>query len=191
MNYSEHNDENLMQLYGKGHTAAFEELYGRHKGSMYRYVVRQVSDRELANDLYQEVWSRIIKSVSTYSPQAKWTTWAYRIAHNLIVDHFRTFKAVEEEVEQVSPSSPQSDHEQQELASQISRCMEKLPATQREIFLLSQETELNLAMIAEVVSASHEAVKSRLRYARTSLKTCLERFGVLSASGAGSHGVQS
>lgn len=183
MNYSNQSDENLMLLYGEGNAAAFEELYGRHKGAVYRYVVRQVHDKELAHDLYQELWGKVIKAAASYSPTAKWTTWAYRIAHNLIVDHFRTFKLVEDEVESVSSNTPQKAHEQSELASQLASCMNKLPATQREIFLLSQETDLNLSMIAEVVSASHEAVKSRLRYARTALKECLSKFGVLSASG--------
>lgn len=190
VDYSNQTDENLMLSYAEGELKAFEELYGRHKDSLYRYVVRQITDNDIAKDLYQEVWSRIIKSCQSYKADAKWTTWAYRIAHNLVVDHYRAYKSVEGEIEQTSTNTPEKSHAQRELAGHIKNCISKLPATQREIFLLSQETDMNLAMISEVVSASHEAVKSRLRYARSALKDCLSRFGVISSqqtddSGAG------
>lgn len=179
MEYSTLSDEKLMLKYGEGDARAFDTLYGRHKGPMYRYVVRQVTDLELANDLYQDLWGRIIRSSAAYKKSAKWTTWAYRIAHNLVIDHYRTFKPVEPEVEAISSETPPSLHEQKELSQQLSHCMGKLPAVQREVFLLTQETDLNLSMISEVVSVSHEAVKSRLRYAKSSLKDCLARFGVI------------
>lgn len=190
MNDSNLRDEELMLSFAKGEVRSFELLYGRHKDALYRYVVRQVTDRELAHDLYQEVWSRIIKSTQTYDVKAKWTTWAYRIAHNLIVDHYRTFKPVDGEIETVSSDSPERSHAQEELSSQLDHCMRRLPSAQLEVFLLSQETELNLKMIADVVNASHEAVKTRLRYARSALKECLQRFGVMpSQSGrGGQHG---
>lgn len=171
-------DEDLMLAYAKGKYEAFEVLYMRHKDSLYRYVIRLVTDSELANDLYQELWSRVIKSSSLYRVDSKWTTWVYRIAHNLVVDHYRTFKPLEEEQDHTSMDSPDRAHQRAELSFQIKHCMEKLPATQREVFLLSQETDLNLKMVSEVVEASHEAVKTRLRYARTALKECLARFGV-------------
>ncbi|MDX1452894.1 MAG: sigma-70 family RNA polymerase sigma factor [Oleiphilaceae bacterium] len=189
MEYSTQHDEALMQAYARGEVAAFEALYGRHKGAVYRYISRQVSDQDMARDLYQDFWSRIIRSAPTYTPSAKWTTWAYRIAHNLIVDHYRSLKPVEPETDAPSPGSPHGAHENRVLAEQLTTCMEKLPATQREIFLLSQETDLSLLMIAEVVSASHEAVKSRLRYARNALKECLSRVGAWPASTADKGGM--
>ncbi len=167
-----------MQLYAEGRLQAFEVLYERHKGALYRYVVRQIHDQELAHDLYQELWGKIIKSAPSYTVSSKWTTWAYTIAHNLVVDHFRTFKPVEELEEIPVNNAPHSAHERAELAQQLTRCLTKLPAAQREIFLLSQETDFTLNMIAEVVHASHEAVKSRLRYAREGLRQCLAKFGV-------------
>lgn len=179
MTYINNSDEELMTAYAKGKYGAFEVLYKRHKDSLYRYVKRLVKDSELANDLYQELWSRVIKSSSLYQVESKWTTWVYRIAHNLVVDHYRTFKQLESEHDQFSDDAPEKAYQQKELSSQIKHCMEKLPATQREVFLLSQETDLNLKMVSEVVGASHEAVKTRIRYARTALKECLARFGVV------------
>jgi RNA polymerase sigma-70 factor, ECF subfamily len=176
-------DEALMLAYSRGDTKAFERLYRRHKDSLYRYVVRQVSNTDLAHDLYQDIWSRIIQASSHYSADAKWTTWAYRIAHNLTVDHYRKLKPLtDSDIElESSTSSPERTHSIKELEGQLSTCMDKLPSVQLETFLLSQETDLTLKMIAEVVSASHEAVKTRLRYARQALQTCLSTMGVVSA----------
>lgn len=182
MEYSTLSDEKLMLKYGDGDANAFNVLYGRHKDPMYRYVVRQVKDLDLANDLYQDLWGRIIRASTSYKTSAKWTTWAYRIAHNLVIDHYRTLKPVDPEVEAASSETPSSLHEQNELSQQLMHCMGKLPAVQREVFLLTQETDLTLSMIADVIDASHEAVKSRLRYAKSALKECLARFDVVPSS---------
>ena len=168
-----------MLAYAKGDIASFEALYQRHKDALYRYVVRQVSDLNLAHDLYQECWSRVIKAANTYSADAKWTTWTYRIAHNLVVDHYRSFKSLDADVEIASLTySPDKLHEQDQLSRQLKHCMAKLPSVQREVFLLNQETDLTLKMISDVVDASYEAVKTRMRYARTALQSCLEKFGL-------------
>jgi RNA polymerase sigma-70 factor (ECF subfamily) len=179
MDHSTKTDESLMLAYAKGDIASFEALYRRHKDPLYRYVVRQVSDLDLAHDLYQECWSRIIKAANSYSHDSKWTTWAYRIAHNLVVDHYRAFKPVDPEIDPESVvHSPDRLHEQGILLKQLNYCMARLPSVQLEVFILSQETDLTLKMISDVVEASHEAVKTRLRYARTALQDCLAKFGL-------------
>ena len=178
-------DESLMLSYSKGDVSSFDVLYSRHKHPLYRYFVRQVANPDLAHDLYQECWSKIINAASSYTRQSKWTTWAYRIAHNLVIDHYRVLKPVdaEEDIETTS-SAPDLVHDQQELAKQLKHCMGHLPAVQLEVFILSQETDFTLKMISKVVDASHEAVKTRLRYARTALQHCLSKFGISPASGS-------
>lgn len=185
MNHSSLSDESLMIAYAKGDIRSFDVLYGRHKNALYRYVLRQVSNKDLAQDLYQECWGRIIKAANQYSAQAKWSTWAYRIAHNLVVDHYRAFKPVDGEWQEDADtesrvSAPEDLHEQQVVSAQIKHCMTKLPSVQLEVFILTQETDMTLKMIAEVVAASHEAVKTRLRYARSALQNCLAKFGLRS-----------
>jgi RNA polymerase sigma-70 factor (ECF subfamily) len=179
MDYATQTDESLMLAYAKGDIASFDALYLKHKDPLYRYVVRQVSDLDLAHDLYQECWSRIIKAASSYIHDSKWTTWAYRIAHNLVIDHYRAFKPVDPEIDTESVlHSPDRLHEQAVLSKQLKDCMARLPSVQLEVFILSQETDLTLKMISEVVEATHEAVKTRLRYARTALQDCLAKFGL-------------
>src|ERR1700693_5103203 len=82
-------DEQLMLAYAGGDAGAFEALYARHKGALYRFVLRSVKARGEAEELFQEIWMRAIEARSRYAPQAKFSTWLYTIAHNRLVDHWR------------------------------------------------------------------------------------------------------
>lgn len=82
-------DAQLMTRYATGDVAAFETLYSRHKGPLYRYFLRQCGDPEVAAELFQEVWVRIIKARDRYEPRARFTTYMYQIGHNCLVDHYR------------------------------------------------------------------------------------------------------
>src|SRR5688572_33036390 len=85
----EGSDEELMLAYGRGDAGAFETLYGKHKGPLYRFVLRSVKGRGEAEELFQDIWMRVIEAAGRYRPQAKFTTWLYTIAHNRLVDHWR------------------------------------------------------------------------------------------------------
>lgn len=82
-------DIQLMTRYATGDLRAFEALYARHKGPLYRYFLRQCGSAETSDELFQEVWIRIIKARERYQPRARFTTFLYQIAHNCLVDHFR------------------------------------------------------------------------------------------------------
>lgn len=82
-------DAQLMARYAAGDVAAFEALYRRHKGPLYRYFLRQCGDPEAAAELFQEVWTRIIKARERYEPKARFATYMYHIGHNCLVDHYR------------------------------------------------------------------------------------------------------
>src|SRR4029079_9056991 len=81
--------EELMIAYRDGDAGAFETLYARHRGALYRFVLRSLKDRSVAEELFQEAWIRVIEARERYAPSAKFTTWLYTIAHNLLVDHWR------------------------------------------------------------------------------------------------------
>ena len=82
-------DAQLMVRYAAGDVSAFEALYRRHKGPLYRYFLRQCGDPEAAAELFQEVWAKIIKARERYEPKARFATWMYHIGHNCLVDHYR------------------------------------------------------------------------------------------------------
>ena len=82
-------DGELMVRYAGGDMQAFETLYRRHRSALYRYLARHTRDPEVANDLFQEVWSKVIASRARYEPRAKFSTFLYRVAHNCFIDHYR------------------------------------------------------------------------------------------------------
>ena len=170
-------DEQLMLAYRDGDAGAFETLYARHRGALYRFVLRSINDRGIAEELFQEVWIRVIEARSRYAPQARFTTWLYTIAHNLIVDHWRkkglSLVQLDEEPAVAAPDNPARQAEARQTAARLLQAIEALPAAQREAFLLHQEAGLSVAEIAAVTGAGEEAAKSRLRYAMAKLKAAV------------------
>ena len=169
-------DEKLMQRYAKGDAKAFDELYARHKGAMYRYFIRQVKEPATANDLYQGAWEKIIKARQSYRTNHAFLTWMYRIAHNHLIDYFRRLKpddALEEH--QLVDEKPEPSHSviANERSEQLRKGINGLPEEQKNALLLKLETGLKMEEIARVTGVSQETVKSRLRYAVKKLKRSL------------------
>src|ERR1700693_3877138 len=96
-------DEDLMLAYAAGDAAAFDALYSRHKGGVYRYLLRQCRQPGIADELFQDVWMNLIRARASYAPTAKFTTWLYRLPHNPLIGHYRssgdfTLVSVDDEV---------------------------------------------------------------------------------------------
>lgn len=171
-----------MQRYAKGDIAAFDSLYSKHKGGLYRYFLRHISDVSVAEDLYQEVWGKVIQSAKSYQASAKFTTWLYTLAHNKLVDHIRRVKVVdkhimkEQQLDFAETEQELSDvWDMQQAKVYISECLSKLPQLQLDCFLLKEEAGLSNLDISQIVNASLEATKSRMRYAYKSLRACVSK----------------
>ena len=82
-------DAMLMLAYARGDLAAFEALYAKHRGLLYRFLLRSARDPHRTDELFQETWSRVISARERYQPQAKFSTWLLQIAHNLMIDGIR------------------------------------------------------------------------------------------------------
>ena len=166
-----------MLAYGGGDAAAFETLYARHRGGLFRFVLRAVKDRGVAEELFQEVWVRVIEARERYAPKARFTTWLYTIAHNLLVDHWRkkglSLAVLDEEDVPSESANPARQADAREARARLGQALEALPAAQREAFLLHEEGGLSVAEIAAVTGAGAEAAKSRLRYAMAKLKAAV------------------
>ena len=176
-------DEQLMLAYREGDAGAFEELYRRHKGGLFRFVLRSVRERAVAEELYQEIWMRAIEARGRYEPQAKFSTWLYTIAHNKLVDHWRkrglTLVSLDQAQDagfdaQAGPDAqPQKIAEAKQGLARFTQALAALPAAQREAFLMHHEAEMSVAEIAGATGVNAEAAKSRLRYAVAKLKEAL------------------
>jgi RNA polymerase sigma-70 factor (ECF subfamily) len=176
-------DRDLMGRYRDGDAAAFETLYARHKGPLYRYYLRQGLNDAIAVELFQEVWIRIIKARRSYRPTASFSTYMYRIAHNCLVDHFRrcgrSVAALDEgfvtvqELPADDTDGPEARAISLESRERFRAALEALPDEQREAFVLREETGLGLSDIASVTNVSPETAKSRLRYALKKLRSML------------------
>jgi RNA polymerase sigma-70 factor (ECF subfamily) len=177
-------DAALMLRYQAGESCAFDALYARHKGPLYRYLLRHVRNAANATDLFQEVWMRVIANRLRYTPRAKFATFLFHIAHNCAIDHHRRARATPidafDEHATYIDESLAPDHERpdaraeydQRLAS-FERALSELPSEQREAFLLHEESGLDIAQIAQITQVGTETAKSRLRYAVSKLKKSL------------------
>ncbi len=172
-----------MLAYRDGEAGAFEALYARHRGGLYRFVLRQCGSRASADELFQDVWMNLIAARNRYVPSAKFSTFLYQVARNRVIDHYRALgrnlEDPEDDEDPLDPpappeSQPESELERSETAVRLLAAVESLPPLQREAFLLHEEGELTLEEIAQVTGAGRETVKSRLRYALTRLRQTLE-----------------
>ncbi len=160
-------DEQLMLRYRDGNAAAFDELYGRHRGGVFRYVLRQVGLRSAAEEVFQEIWMNIISSRARYRVEARFATFLYHVAHNCVIDHFRRKTPLHlisldddaDEAHQVA--GPARD--QPERAAALRQSAAKLLNA---LALLPPEQA--------VTGTGRETAKSRLRYALAKLREGIE-----------------
>ena len=170
-------DEQLMTMYAAGDAAAFEDLYQRYRGPLYRYIQRQVRDPATANDLYQGSWEKIIKARKRYQPAAPFRAWLFRIAHNHLVDHFRASRETDtldpEKLVATAPEPAEALGKEQQQARFVA-ALQKLPPEQKQTLLLKIEAGLGLEEIGKITGVERETVKSRLRYATAKMKRILQ-----------------
>lgn len=169
-------DENLMLRYAAGEASAFDTLYGRYRVRLLRYLVRLTGQTAVAEELYQDTWSRVIDARSRYAPSARFAAWLFRIAHHLAIDHLRrTHPTVDaDEVLVAFPGLPEDDPalalDQNEQMQRLAQLVEALPPEQKSVLLLRAEGDLTLEEIAANTGTGRETIKSRLRYALAKLR---------------------
>ena len=176
-------DEQLMLMYAKGDAVAFEQLYSRHKGGLFRFCLRQLANQAKAEECFQEVWMKLINSRANYQPKALFTTYLYRIAQNHVIDIIRKEKKTRMETElDEAVHHTESEHGHSDIASQLidekqqselRTQIESLPLEQKTALLLKLDAGLSLEEISHILNCGRETIKSRLRYATVKLKSLL------------------
>lgn len=173
-------DSALMLRYRDGDLAAFEVLYRRHNDAVFRYLLRLCRHRATAEDVFQDVWGKIVKARDSYRPTAKFSTFLYRVAHNCFIDHIRRNKrhtqtaTMEPDSQPDQAALPEVEAERSLARRRLEAALQELPEEQRDVFLLSEEAGLTLDQIAFVTDSNRETAKSRLRYAVNKLRAAID-----------------
>ncbi|MGY0505348.1 RNA polymerase sigma factor [Luteimonas sp. e5] len=174
-------DAVLMRDWAAGDGDAFTQLYARHRLPLYRFLLRHLRDAALAEELFQDVWQRVIAAHREWKPDAPFSGWLYRIAHNRLNDHWRARKHrppapgdAEERIARISDhETPERALSEFEERRRLQLALDELPEEQRMVLLLRLEQELSLEEIANATGVGRETVKSRLRYAMDKLRARL------------------
>jgi RNA polymerase sigma factor (sigma-70 family) len=177
----EPDDTALMHAWIRGEVSAFEQLYARHRTRLYRFLLRQLRQPALAEELFQDVWQRVIAARERWTPEAAFSTWLFRIAHNRLADHWRAAShrppppadADLRTARIADPDSPEQQLSEFEQRRRLQLALDELPDEQREVLLLRLEQELTLEEIGAITGVGRETVKSRLRYAMDKLRARL------------------
>ena len=177
------NDQDLVQAYIKGDQTAIEVLINRHRNKVFTYILLTVKNQQLAEDLFQETFIKVVQSLrgGKYRDNGRFLSWVIRIAHNLIIDHFRKEKqmnAVSNDDTEVDLFNTRkfSDKNIEEvivnsqIRSELRSLINDLPRDQREVVLLRHYGELSFKEIAEQTGVSINTALGRMRYALINLR---------------------
>jgi RNA polymerase sigma factor (sigma-70 family) len=190
MDTSEQKDCTLVGLYINGDEAALECLINKYKNKVYTYIFSKVKDEELANDLFQDTFIKVINTLKTdrYNEEGRFINWVLRIAHNLIIDHFRRlrrmpttnggpdfeiFDIIKDGGLNVENSMIKSQIEQD-----LVRLIEYLPDEQKEVLKLRHYSDLSFKEIADQTGVSINTALGRMRYALINLRRLIEKHNV-------------
>lgn len=179
-------DETLMSRYAGGDERAFEAVYRRHRAGLRRFFARQCGSEATGQELAQEVWFRVIRAVQegNYSADGRFGPYLYRIARNHLIDWYRKTgsyreieidETTENETESAMLESSGARNPEQELGDKqalknVLSAIEDLPQEQRTALMMYLESDMSYEEIAEATGTNRETVKSRLRYARQTLR---------------------
>ncbi|AKV01723.1 putative Ecf-type RNA polymerase sigma factor [Labilithrix luteola] len=183
-----------MLRYQNGDRAAFAQLVRRHQGPLYNFALRQVRIGQVAEDVVQEAFVRVVQNATDFKHEARFTTWVYTITRNLCIDQLRKralrkHPSLDESKSDDGGDGPtlgeqtadprasvERDATGIELKERILRAVDTLPDEQREVFLMREVSNLPFKEIAEITGVPENTVKSRMRYALERLQEALSEY---------------
>jgi RNA polymerase sigma-70 factor (ECF subfamily) len=188
----EADEPELLARFVAGDLSAFERLYDAQERPCFDFIRRLLAgaDDATAEDLHQEVWLAVARQAAGYDAgKARFVTWLFTIARNKVMDHFRRRTGVvqladdigvvdADEVPDRASPSPEREVQNRQLAAAIVREVQALPYLQRETFVLFAHHELSLDEVAQITEVGPETAKSRLRYARNTLRQRLAAWKI-------------
>lgn len=177
-------DEELALLYIDGDNKAFDELLSRIQDHLFAYIMIMVKDEDLANDIFQETFVKAITKLQDgkYTSSGKFMFWITRIAHNVIIDHYREIKSsrivepnTTNDLSNLHSNSVLDSHRERELVNEqvkkdVKRLISALPDTQREVVFMRYYQEMSFKEIAETTGVSINTSLGRMRYALINMR---------------------
>jgi RNA polymerase sigma-70 factor (ECF subfamily) len=183
-------DKELVSLYLSGNDTAFEELLCRHKDRIYTQIVVMVKDDEVADDIFQETFMKVIRTLKAgrYNEEGKFLPWILRIAHNLTIDHFRKAKKMpavrSDDNYDVFATIPRDDMNVEDswvrdiIHEDVRKLIEELPEEQREVVMMRHYGGLSFKEISEQCNVSINTSLGRMRYALINMRKMIEKNNI-------------
>lgn len=184
-------DALLVKNYMSGDENALTTLINRHQTKIYSFIYSKISDRDISDDIFQDTFIKVIKTLksNSYNEEGKFLPWVMRIAHNLIIDHFRRNKKMPlfRETEEFSIFSLMTDKsltiENQMISDQVERdlrkIIEELPEDQKEVLVMRMYQDLSFKEISELTGVSINTALGRMRYAILNLRKIIEKHQII------------
>lgn len=184
-------DALLVQDYIAGNEESLSVLIKRHESRIYGFIYSKIGDRDTSNDIFQDTFIKVIKTLKSksYNEEGKFLPWVMRIAHNLIIDHFRKNKKMPlfRETEEFSIFSIMSDDsptiENKIISDQveidIKRLIEELPADQKEVLVMRMYQDMSFKEISEITGVSINTSLGRMRYALLNLRKVIDKHQIV------------
>ncbi len=196
MKKSKLTDHELVQQFIDGKQSSFEILIARHKDKVYTYILLMVKNEHLAQDIFQETFIKVVKSLHAgkYQENGKLISWIIRIAHNLIIDHFRKEKQMKicsnDDYESDIFNSPrfsdntvEDDIIYDQVMSDVRELVDLLPDEQKEVIVLRHFSGLSFKEIADQTNVSINTALGRMRYALINLRKLVEEKNLILSFG--------
>lgn len=186
MNYKSLNDRELIEMYLTGNEKSFEILLNRHKNKIYTSIYLFVKDHDLAEDIFQEVFIKIIDTLAKgkYNHEGKFLQWAMRISYNLCVDYFRRSKRRTKvspsetfdifDVLEVKDDNMETTMVKTQTYNKIRELVDSLPSEQREVVILRHYADMSFKEIASLTKVSINTALGRMRYALINMRKMVD-----------------
>ncbi len=190
--FDDESDERLIALYVDGINEAFDALVERHKSRVYSYICRTIKDNELADDIFQETFVKVITTIKQgrYVDNGRFQAWIVRIAHNLIIDYFRQEKSENMQStdtmgmnvlnkKELSETTIEDDLILSQIHTDVRRLILSLPSNQREVLLMRYYKDMSFKEIADATKVSINTALGRMRYAILNMRRIAEENNIV------------
>tara|TARA_X000000368_G_scaffold92672_1_gene70841 strand:- start:3 stop:587 length:585 start_codon:yes stop_codon:yes gene_type:complete len=183
-------DKELVKNYINGDNSSFEVLLNRHKNRVFAFIMSKIKNKDLSEDIFQDTYVKVVNSLQKgkYNEEGKFLPWVMRIAHNLVIDHFRKQKKMQmirsnndfDIFDVIKDSKINADEKliKDQIFSDLNSLIDKLPSDQKEVLKMRYYEELSFKKIAEYFDISINTALGRMRYALINLRALSKKHHV-------------